>query len=98
MTAKDESLNRMLQVIADPTRRRILESLKQKGPMSAKDHGLCASDIEGRIELSQPTISHHMAILEKAGLVQSRKEHQWRWYRRNEAAIRDFTRALKKAL
>jgi DNA-binding transcriptional ArsR family regulator len=98
MIAKAESLTRILQVIADPTRRRILEALKQKTSTSAKEHGLCASDIESRIHLSQPTISHHMAILEKAGLIQSRKEQQWRWYRRNEAAIRDFTRALKKAL
>lgn len=98
MTAKEDSLNRILQVIADPTRRRILEALKLKGSGASREHGLCASDIESRIHLSQPTISHHMAILEKAGLVQSKKEQQWRWYRRNEAAIRDFTRALKKAL
>jgi ArsR family transcriptional regulator len=98
MTAKEESLNQILHVIADPTRRRILEVLKLKSSAPTKEHGLCASDIEARIHLSQPTISHHMAILEKAGLIHSKKEQQWRWYRRNEAAIRDFTRALKKAL
>ena len=98
MTAKDESLNRILQVIADPTRRRILETLKLKSSAAGKERGLCASDIEARIHLTQPTISHHMAILEEAGLVQTRKEHQFRWYQRNEAAIREFIRGLKKAL
>jgi DNA-binding transcriptional ArsR family regulator len=99
MTSKDQSLNRTLHVIADPTRRRILEALKPKSAAaSAKENGLCASDIESRIHLSQPTISHHMAILEKAGLIQSRKQGQWRWYRRNEGAIRDFTKALKQTL
>jgi DNA-binding transcriptional ArsR family regulator len=99
MATKDQSLNRTLHVIADPTRRRILEALKPKTPASAgNENGLCASDIESRIHLSQPTISHHMAILEKAGLIQSKKQGQWRWYRRNEGAIRDFTKALKQTL
>jgi DNA-binding transcriptional ArsR family regulator len=99
MTTKEQSLNLTLQVIADPTRRRILDALKTKGtPAVGKQNGLCASDIESRIHLSQPTISHHMAILEKAGLIRSKKQGQWRWYRRNEAAIRDFMRTLKQTL
>jgi DNA-binding transcriptional ArsR family regulator len=98
MTTKDQSLNRALHVIADPTRRRILEALKPKAASTGKENGLCASDIESRIHLSQPTISHHMTILEKAGLIQSKKQGQWRWYRRNEGAIRDFTKALKQTL
>jgi ArsR family transcriptional regulator len=99
MPTRDQSLNRTLHVIADPTRRRILDALKTKaGSAAGKESGLCASDIEARIHLSQPTISHHMAVLEKAGLIQSRKQGQWRWYRRNETAIREFTRTLKQAL
>jgi DNA-binding transcriptional ArsR family regulator len=97
MSTKDQSLNRTLHVIADPTRRRILEALKLKAA-AGKENGLCASDIESRIHLSQPTISHHMAILENAGLILSKKQGQWRWYRRNEGAIRDFTKALKQTL
>lgn len=95
------SLDLLLNAIADPTRRRILQALKPKASKPpAKDHerGLCASDIEARVRLSQPTISHHMAILEKAGLVESTKQSQWRWYRRNESAIRDFARRLREML
>jgi len=95
------SLDVLLHAIADPTRRRILQALKPKtGKAAARDHerGLCASDIEARVRLSQPTISHHMAILEKAGLVESTKQSQWRWYRRNEASIRDFARRLRETL
>jgi DNA-binding transcriptional ArsR family regulator len=99
MTARDQSLSRTLQVIADPTRRRILEALRTRpGGTAAKAKGLCASDIEARVHLSQPTISHHMSILENAGLVQSSKQGQWRWYRRNEGAIRDFIRSLRQTL
>jgi len=51
---------------------------------------LCASDIEQPIPLSQPTVSHHMAMLSKAGLVDAKKIGLWRWYRRNETSLRDF--------
>jgi len=99
MTNSDQMLDRVLHAVADPVRRRILQALKERGGCSlGKDVGLCASDIEARIHLSQPTISHHMAILKKAGLVEAQKLGQWRWYRRNEAALREFSRALRNSL
>ena len=103
MSSSDATLDRALQAIADPTRRRILQALKQ-GETEAKAAGhnagaieacLCAGDIEERVRLSQPTISHHMAILTKAGLVQATKKGQWRWYRRDEKAIRGMVKTLR---
>ena len=101
----DASLDRALHAIADPTRRRILRALKE-GALEAKAAGksagtgscLCAGDIEERVHLSQPTISHHMAILTKAGLVEAAKQGQWRWYRRNEKAIRQVVKSLSGKL
>ena len=106
MSSDDASLDRTLHAIADPTRRRILRALKD-GAIAAKSsakaadgHGpcLCAGDIEERVQLTQPTISHHMAILTRAGLVQAAKQGQWRWYRRNEKAIRQVVKALRGKL
>ena len=95
----DELLDRMLRAVADPTRRRILEVLKEKGGCSLPyEVGLCASDIEMRIHLSQPTISHHMAVLKRAGLVEAKKEGLWVWYRRNETALRDLAKSLRETL
>jgi DNA-binding transcriptional ArsR family regulator len=95
----DRQLTRVLQAVGDPTRRQILKALKEKGGCSlGKDVGLCASDIEQRVHLSQPTISHHMGILTKAGLVISKKMGQWMWYRRNDVALSEFVRKLRKAL
>jgi len=92
-------LDSMLQAIADPTRRRILGALKQRGAATpGKYDGLCAGDIEERVQLSQPTISHHMAILTKAGLVEAVKQGQWRWYRRNEKALRRLVKGLRAQL
>ena len=104
MTA-DASLDRALHAIADPTRRRILQALKEGGadakPLGARSPSgpcLCGGEIEERIHLSQPTISHHMAILTKAGLVEATKQGQWRWYRRNEKAIRSVVKTLRGKL
>jgi ArsR family transcriptional regulator len=101
MTTADASLDRALHAIADPTRRRILLALKP-GEAHAKGHSagspLCAGDIEERVHLSQPTISHHMAILTKAGLVDAVKKGQWRWYRRNEKALRMVVKTLRGKL
>ncbi len=94
-----QNLDRMLRAIADPTRRRILRALKEKGACSLdKDVGLCACDIEERVRLTQPTISHHMSVLKKAGLVEAKKEGQWMWYRRNESAVRELARNLRESL
>jgi ArsR family transcriptional regulator, arsenate/arsenite/antimonite-responsive transcriptional repressor len=93
------ALDVVLHAIADPTRRRILTVLKMRDEVSssAKD-GLCAGDIEACVRLSQPTISHHMAILTKAGLVYATKQGQWRWYRRNEKALRRLVKNLRSQL
>lgn len=102
----DETLDKTLHAVSDPTRRRILEALKAGGS-TAKMPGkiapttrrcLCAGDVEERVGLSQPTVSHHMAILVDSGLVEATKQGQWRWYRRNEKAIREMVKALRKKL
>jgi DNA-binding transcriptional ArsR family regulator len=99
MTTPNASLDRTLHAIADPTRRRILGALKQRSANAAvKNMGLCAGDIEGQVQLSQPTISHHMGILSKAGLVEVVKQGQWRWYRRNEKTLRRLVKSLRAEL
>ncbi len=104
MSTEPISFERPLHAIADPTRRRILQALKQRStnspnpPPMGKNALLCAGDIEQRVRLSQPTISHHMAILTKAGLVDAVKKGQWRWYRRNEKALRRLVKSLRAQL
>jgi len=97
-------IDRFLQAIADPTRRRILHALKERGGSSSKKQsekkqtGLCATDIEERVKLSQPTVSHHMRILEQASLVESKREGRWRRYQRNEKLITELMRGLKERI
>jgi len=99
MSQSAPSLDSFLHAIADPTRRRILRALTEKSGASIdRETGLCSSDIEERIKLAQPTVSHHMRILEKAGLVEAKREGHWRWYRRNEKLIAEMMKGLKSQL
>lgn len=99
MSESSSSLDQFLHAISDPTRRVILRALLEKGANSlGKETGLCAADIEQRVKLAQPTVSHHMKILEKANLVHATREGHWRWYRRNEKLIREMVKKLKTSL
>jgi ArsR family transcriptional regulator len=99
MSKQEQILDRQLRAVADPVRRKILHALKERGACSIdKEMGLCACDVEKRIGLRQPTVSHHMAVLTGAGLVEAKKEGQWRWYRRNEGALKDLARNLREML
>lgn len=64
----------MLKALSDPTRMEILRIVAaQPGPV-------CACDIVDRFKLSQPTISHHLKTLSKAGLLIGRRSGLWRFY------------------
>jgi ArsR family transcriptional regulator len=91
----DKQLVFALKAVADPARLRILRLLREKGQCSiGKGVGMCACDVEDHIRLSQPTISHHMAVLRKAGLVVAEKHGLWMWYRRDEKAVRELGREM----
>lgn len=99
MSRPEESIDAVLHAISDPTRRKILAALRERKGRSSQGHdGLCALQIEKRVKVSQPTVSHHMAILHKAGLVEVKKTGLWRWYQRNEKMINGFTKRLKQTL
>ena len=48
---------------------------------------LCACKILEEFNIRQPTLSHHMSILTKCGLVTSRKEGTWAYYSLNTDCI-----------
>jgi len=64
----------LAKALADPNRLEILRLVaRQPGP-------LCACDIVGHVELSQPTVSHHLKILKDAGLLQASRSGLWMFY------------------
>ena len=95
----DKQLVFALKAVADPARLKILRLLKEKGQCSiGKAVGMCACDVQDHVNLSQPTISHHMAILRKAGLVLAEKHGLWMWYRRNEKSLKELGQAMSSKL
>jgi len=90
---------RRLRALADPTRLRILELLRKPGCCSAtgvddRAGGMCVCDLQARLELSQPTITHHLRVLRQAGLVDCRKVGLWLYCRRDERAISELGKGI----
>jgi DNA-binding transcriptional ArsR family regulator len=63
---------RVFQALADPTRRQILQELKEAE--------LTAGEIVSRFSISAPAISRHLSILEAAELVSERRDGNRIWY------------------
>ncbi len=75
-------MNAVFKALSDPTRRKILELLKQGS--------LSAGDIAGHFDMTRPSISHHLDLLRQAGLVSSRKEGQYVFYELNTSIVEDL--------
>ena len=71
-----EELAVLLKAVADPARLQILSLLRTLPGCEA-----CVCDLTEPLGLSQPTVSHHLKVLSKAGLVESEKRGYWTWYR-----------------
>ena len=62
------------------------------------DDGVCVQSITEKIGLSQPTVTSHMRVLEKAGLVESRQIKNWVFYKPNPEAISSILDDLSRML
>jgi ArsR family transcriptional regulator, arsenate/arsenite/antimonite-responsive transcriptional repressor len=81
----------VLKALADPTRLQMIGVLKRSA------QPVCICDFTAAFDLSQPTISHHMAKLREAGLVEATKDGIWAYYRLNRR-LDPKTRALLDVL
>jgi len=60
------------KALADETRLRILKLLEVRE--------MCVCEIMVALGLTQPTASHHLGLLENAGLIKDRKKGKWVFY------------------
>ena len=74
--AEAERLAAALRVVADPTRLRLLSLLASHPGGEA-----CVCDLVAPLDLSQPTISHHLKVLHEAGLLARTRRGAWVYYR-----------------
>ena len=90
-----------LRALANERRLRILEWLKDPKahfpPQTDGDlvrDGVCGVLIAEKLRLSQPTVSEHLKVLSRAGLLRAKRIKQWTFYKRDEARIRELKRAI----
>jgi len=71
--------SKMFKALADVTRLRIL------GLLTARE--MCVCEVMVALDLTQPTASHHLRILENVGLVKDRKEGKWVFYSLSDPVV-----------
>lgn len=85
-------MDKLFKALNDPTRRKILEYLRETE--------MTAGDIAGRFAFSKPTISHHLDLLKQAGLILPEKNGQFIIYSLNTSVLDDcfawFLKMVKK--
>ena len=96
-------LDEIIKALAHPVRRDILNWLKDpkvQFPDQLHNHefGICAGQIDQRCGLSQSTVSAHLAVLQRAGLITSQKVGQWHFFKRNEDVIQRFLKQMSQEL
>jgi DNA-binding transcriptional ArsR family regulator len=77
-----------LHALADPTRRRILELLRERPG--------AVGELAGRMPVSRPAVSQHLRVLREAGLVAERREGTRHIFSVEPEGLRDLRRYLDR--
>jgi DNA-binding transcriptional ArsR family regulator len=83
ISTQEDALSQTVAALADPTRRAILARLA-KGEASVKD-------LAAPFEMTQPAISKHLRVLERAGLIEQGRQAQWRPRRLRAGPLREIS-------
>ena len=82
-------MNLIFKALSDPTRRRVLEMLRER-PMTA-------GEIAEEFDVSKPTMSAHFAVLREAGLVRSDREGKTVVYQLRMSVLEDALLSFAQA-
>ena len=88
ITMDEEKISQISKALGDASRLKILKIL------GAEEK--CTCIILEKLDITQPTLSHHMRILCECGLVESRKEGRWHYYRLNKSSFDEFRKYIAK--
>ncbi len=93
------------KALSNPTRLDILRWLKDPEanfpPHKDLGHfndGVCGQYIQDKSGLSQPTISHYLSGMQKAGLLVATRHGKWTYFKRNESVIQKYLDAVREHL
>ncbi|MET9481531.1 metalloregulator ArsR/SmtB family transcription factor [Streptomyces sp. NPDC006638] len=80
----------LFRALADPTRRTILDELAEKSGQTLFE--ICSRlTMKHHLGLSRQAVSQHLALLEAAGLVETRREGRYKFHELNTAPLRRIT-------
>ncbi|CRY84109.1 transcriptional regulator, ArsR family [Nocardia farcinica] len=79
----------VFKALSDPVRLRLLSAIASRESQEA-----CVCDLSAGIELTQPTISHHLKVLREAGLLDSERRASWVYYRVVPEALQRLSEVL----
>lgn len=79
-------MNALLKALNDPSRRAILEYLKEKD--------LTAGEIAAYFDMSKPSISHHLDLLRQAHLVVRYRRGQYQYYALQATVLQELLQWL----
>ncbi|KWV44457.1 ArsR family transcriptional regulator [Bradyrhizobium macuxiense] len=101
MTSRSENVESVLRALASDRRLLILEWLKRpRAHFRAQvdgdlvRDGVCGVLIAEKLGVSQPTVSEHLKILTRAGLLTTKRVKQWTFYKRDETRIARMKAAI----
>ncbi len=60
--------------------------------------GVCGQYIQDKSGLSQPTISHYLSGMKKAGLLVTTRHGKWTYFKRNEKVIKEYLDTIHREL
>ncbi|ORX00611.1 ArsR family transcriptional regulator [Mycolicibacillus trivialis] len=87
-----ERLAGVLKALAEPTRLRLVSLIASQPGGEA-----CVCDLTAPVDLSQPTVSHHLKTLVDAGLLERTQRGKWAYYRLVPAALEALGGAFSRA-
>lgn len=79
-----------MKALSDPNRVKIIKMLQHKS--------MCVCEIKAALKLPQPSVSKHLKILEKAGLVSSQKDGLWVNYHLSNGRSTPYTATILENL
>ncbi len=101
---RDEQLLEIFKALANPTRLQILRWLGEPAanfaPQDepAEEVGVCVKQIQEKAGISQSTASQFMGILQRAGLVSSRRIGRWTYFKREDELLDELPALLRDGL
>lgn len=81
-----------LKALADPNRLQIVETIAHS------EDGVYAQELLKDLDITQPTLSHHMKTLVESGIVNCTEKGRWRRYSLDEENARAFVAELERML